>query len=132
MSGWDSSLHFVLLPKAELLGSAKKGEERSGKIQHIKMGFLPQDSQLQPLFTATCWHKISCVLHSSRCLGELAGNTRHCRKSNPSHSPFSSLYLDFIEEFSIQQGQLLSYFMTVEIMQCPWPVENKEEVAQQM
>lgn len=43
-------------------------------------------------------------------------------------SPSSSLYLDFIEEFSIQQGQLLGYFMTVEIMQCPWPVENKEEV----
>lgn len=43
-------------------------------------------------------------------------------------SPSSSPYLDFIEEFSIQQGQLLGNFMTVEIMQCPWPVENKEEV----
>uniref|UniRef100_A0A8C9MLH6 Uncharacterized protein n=1 Tax=Serinus canaria TaxID=9135 RepID=A0A8C9MLH6_SERCA len=43
-------------------------------------------------------------------------------------SPSTSLYLNFIEEFSIQQGQLLSNFMTVEIMQCPWPVENKQEV----
>lgn len=125
MSGWDSSLHFVLLPKAELLGSAKKGEERGGKTQHIKMGFLPQDSQLQPLFPDQLCPTIQQV-------SELAGNTRHCRKSKPSHSPFSSLYLDFIEEFSIQQGQLLGYFMTVEIMQCPWPVENNEEAAQKM
>lgn len=49
MSGWGSSLHFVPLPKAKLLGSAKEEEERGEKIPHVKMGFLPQDSERQPL-----------------------------------------------------------------------------------
>lgn len=49
-------------------------------------------------------------------------------QTSPSALPLSlSLYLDFIEEFSIQEGQLLGYFMTVEIMQGPWPAGKKDE-----
>lgn len=127
MSGWDSSLHFVPLPTAELLGSAKEKEERSGKTPHIKMGFPPQDSQSKPLLTASCCDQLcptAGVWESWQGIPDIAEGP------NPptALSPSLSLYLDFIEEFSIQQGQLLSYFMTVEIMQCPWPVENNEEV----
>lgn len=51
-----------------------------------------------------------------------------CVQVSPSALPPSlSSYLDFIEEFSIQEGQLLGYFMTVEIMQGPRPAGKKDE-----
>lgn len=126
MSSWGSSLHFVPLPKAKLLGSAKEEEERGEKIPHIKMGFLPQDSELQPLADtrSAVPYNPAGVWESWQGIPEIAEGPIPPTALSPS----SSLYLDFIEEFSIQQGQLLGYFMTVEIMQCPWPVENKEEV----
>lgn len=118
------TLLFILFlcPKQNFWDLPRKKRRGVGKSHTLKW-----DSQLQPLLTATCCDQLcptAGVWESWQGIPDIAEGP------NPptALSPPLSLYLDFIEEFSIQQGQLLGYFMTVEIMQCPWPVENNEEV----
>lgn len=48
---------------------------------------------------------------------------------NPTLTPPLSLYLNLVEELSVEQGQLLSDLVAVEIMQSAWPVGSKDEVS---
>lgn len=50
-------------------------------------------------------------------------------KGQPSSQPCSTPYLYFIKELSIQQGQLLGYFMAVKVMQSPRPRRQRHEMS---
>lgn len=69
--------------------------------------------------TAACWPEFSISCHTRAVLQSGQGTPEMAP------TPSSSLYLNFVEEFSIQEGQLLGYFVAVEIMQGPWSVGRK-------
>lgn len=126
------TLLFILFlcPKQNFWDLPRKERRGVGKYHTLKWDFYPKIPSCslcsQPL--AGTRSAVSCnpagVWESWQGIPDIA------QGPNPPSalSPPSSLYLDFIEEFSIQQGQLLGYFMAVEIVQRPWPVENNEEV----